>query len=74
MCLPRFLVRQQQKAPSEHGDEGEEQNEIRNNSPDALGVEGAVVERLALQTAEDNAGNENAEDDEEKMSMLKKPP
>ena len=61
----------QQKAPSEHGDEGEEQDEVRNNASDAFGVEVAVAEGLALQTAEDDAGNEKAGDHEEDVDAEK---
>ena len=61
----------QQKAPSEHGDETEEQDEVRNNAPDAFGVEGAVAERLALQAAEDDAGNEKAGDHKEDVDAEK---
>ena len=61
----------QQKAPTEYGDEGEEQDEVRNNAPDAFGVEGAVAERLALQAAEDDAGNEKTGDHKEDVDAEK---
>lgn len=61
----------QQKAPSEHGDEGEEQDEVRNNASDAFGIEGAVAEGLALLAAEDDAGNEKAGDHKEDVDAEK---
>lgn len=58
----------QQEEVSDNSDKGQNKQQIRNNSLDTLFIERFVAECSALQTSENNSGNQIAGNDKEDVN------
>ena len=71
MLAQVLVLDRRQEEPADEQGEAEDEQQVRDDAPDALGVEGRVAERVVREPPEDDAGDQVAGNDEEDVDAEK---